>query len=125
MTILFAGAQVFLPAFTRLADAQGVADPRVAPKAGNFRQDRILVQPKPGVTLRQMEDVHGRMGAAVIKTLADSDNLQVVRVPGGLSVPDVIEHYLQSELVEAAEPDYIVHTSVLPNDSFVPARNGR
>jgi subtilisin family serine protease len=45
--------------------------------------------------------------------------LQIVHVPSGETVPDLIAKYQQSGLVEYAEPDYTVHAAAtLPNDPY-------
>lgn len=99
-----------------LANAQDSSRPQLGQSQSRTRQDRILVQPKRGVSLPQMAAVHTQIGAEVIKTLTDSENLQVIHVPQGISPINLIARYQKSELVQAAEPDFLVHTSVVPND---------
>src|ERR1043165_801370 len=65
----------------------------------NFRADRILVKPLPGVDLTAL---HGIIGAQVLRHYPAIGNLQVVRVPPGLTVPAVLALYQQSGLVAYA-----------------------
>ena len=79
----------------------------------NFRGDRILVKPLPGVDLTAL---HGITGAQVLRHYPAIGNLQVVHVPPGLTVPAVLALYQQSGLVAYAEADGIVHALATPND---------
>ena len=81
---------------------------------GDFRTDRILVKPKRG--LPNLGEVHARHGARVLRTFPGMDNLQVVHLPAGAKVGEVIARYQQSGLVEFAEPDYWVRASDIPDD---------
>jgi len=87
----------------------------VAVAAEKFRDDTVLVKPKKGVALAQLEREHKRLGVRVQHTLKGVGNLQVVKLPPGLSVEKAIEHYQKSGKVEYAEPDYEVHA--LPVDT--------
>jgi len=73
-----------------------------------FRDDTLLVKPKKGVALAQLEREHRRLGVRVQHTLKGIGNLQIVKLPPGLSVEKAIEHYQKSGKVEYAEPDYMV-----------------
>ncbi len=79
-----------------------------------FRDDTVLVKPKKG-ELAQLKKLHQRLGVRVQHTLKGIGNLQIVKLPPGLSVEKAIEHYKKSGQVEYAEPDYIVHA--LPVDT--------
>jgi hypothetical protein len=70
-----------------------------------YRTDQILVKPKAGVA--HLNEAHGRVGARIRKSFARLGNLQVVQIPAGNRVQEVIDGYRESGLVEYAEPDYI------------------
>ena len=84
-----------------------------------YREDRILVKPKPGIKLAALENFHQARKAGVLRTFEGLGRLQVVTVPKGTTVPALIAQYQQSGLVEFAEPDYLVHAdATLPNDTY-------
>jgi len=84
-----------------------------------FRADRILVRPKADTNLAALANFHAAQKAQVTRTFEGIDNLQIVRLPKGETVPGFIRRYEQSGLVEYAEPDYIVHVAATtPNDPY-------
>src|ERR1043166_1211914 len=78
-----------------------------------FRRDRILVKPLPGVDLALVNELTGTL---VLQTFPAIDNLKVLQVPAGTDPLNLVAIYQQSGLVEYAEPDYIVHALLAPND---------
>ncbi len=103
-----------LGANQQAAAAVGVSAAR--PEAARFRPDKILVKPKKSVQTDQLTSYHAVIGAGVERTFSGIGNLQVVKLPPGVSVQQAIDHYKSSGLVEYAEPDYELHTCVAPND---------
>src|SRR5437660_3368661 len=93
---------VFLPAAENLLES--------------FRQDRILVKPKAGITLFSLGQLHASTGAQVLRRYPAIGNLQVLQVPSTASVSDLIGTYKHSALVEYAEPDFQVGALLAPND---------
>lgn len=82
-----------------------------------YRPDRILVQPKAGVTLTRFAAFHANQKSEVKKTFSGIGHLQVVNVPKGETVESLIAKYEHSGLVAFAEPDYAVRASAtIPND---------
>ncbi|MGA2139973.1 MAG: S8 family serine peptidase, partial [Verrucomicrobiia bacterium] len=84
--------------------------------SATFQSDRILVKPKKGHRVSELVAHHTSLGATIHRTFPRFGNLQVVRLPAGVSVQQAITHYQQSGLVEYAEPDYQVHAILTPND---------
>jgi len=80
---------------------------------GNYRSDRILVKPMPGVDL---SGLHLTLGTSLLQSFPAMGNLQILRLPTGTTVSAAISAYLQSGLVVYAEPDYTVHALLTPND---------
>src|SRR5688572_28663644 len=71
------------------------------PDAG-FREDRILVKPKPA---RDLAPLHRLLGIQVLRTYPEMGNLQVLLLPVGTTAAGTIATYQASGLVEYAEPD--------------------
>src|SRR5205823_3459182 len=82
-----------------------------------FRPGRILVIPK-AAKVGQMADLHRQKGRWVAKSFPDFKNLEVVDLPAGQDVLATVKEYLDSGLVESAEPDYLLYKSVAPDDPF-------
>jgi subtilisin family serine protease/subtilisin-like proprotein convertase family protein len=81
-----------------------------------FRKDRILVKPKAGVTPEELNALHAGRGSQVIGRYQELEGIEVVRLGQGTQVDDELAIYRSSELVEYAEPDYLVKADILPND---------
>src|SRR2546427_4004116 len=84
------------------------------PPPSGFRTDRILVKPNPGADLTTL---HAELGTTVYRSYSVISNLQTVQLPQGASVSNMLVRFQQSDLVQYAEPDYIVHALNEPNDS--------
>jgi subtilisin family serine protease len=83
------------------------------PPPAEFRTDRILVKPTANANL---DDLYRSVGTKVRHAFARLGGLQVVDLPAGASVEDILRVLQQSGLVQYAEPDYIVHVLAEPND---------
>lgn len=97
------------------AQVSAVAVTTVA--APPYRQDRILIKPRPGTSAVALAHFHASQQGKILHTFEGIGRLQIVELPKGASVPAFIAGYQQSGLVEFAEPDYEGHTAVTtPND---------
>jgi subtilisin family serine protease len=85
-------------------------------KNSAYRPDQILIQPKAETGSSDLAKFHAAHQAKVLHTFQRFHRLQVLKVPPGESVPDLISKYQKSGLVEFAEPDYLIHAEVTPND---------
>ena len=83
-----------------------------------YRDDTILVKPKKGVTLKQLDTEHKRLGARVQHTLKRVGNLQIVKLPPGWTVEQAVEHFKMSGKVEYVEPDYEVHATLVDTNEL-------
>jgi subtilisin family serine protease len=92
------GAQP-LPAFTRSAYAPG----------------EILVKYQTGNRAAASEFHQFQWGTRTLKFLA-SAGVHRIRLPEGMSVPEALERFRQDPLVAYAEPNYLRHLSLTPND---------
>lgn len=91
-----------------------------APPTAQYRPDHILVRPKPGTSAEALLRFHAANKARVLRLLPAEGGLQIVSVPAGQTVGDLVKSYQKSDLVEFAEPDYLAHTcGTSPNDPRV------
>lgn len=81
-----------------------------------YRSDRILIQPKPGISHAILARFHTAQKVGVRQEFEGIGGLQVVQVPQGVTVQDLISRYQKSGLVAFAEPDYEIHAALTPND---------
>ncbi len=81
-----------------------------------YRADQILIRPKSGVSLSLLAGFHAAQAGEVLNTFSKIGNLQILRVPQGKTVPDLIARYEKSGLVEFAEPDFFGRIDATPND---------
>jgi subtilisin family serine protease len=84
----------------------------VAP-APAYREDRILVMPKPDAAIASL---HSQWGAEVLARFPGLGGLQTVAVPPGETVATLIAKYQASGLVDYAEPDFFRYLNATPND---------
>jgi subtilisin family serine protease len=84
---------------------------------GRYRDGELLVKFRAGI-MRTSRAVHQETGARVVRSFSAVPNLEHVRLQEGLSVRDAVIRYMNDPNVEYAEPNYIKHVTVLPNDAF-------
>jgi len=82
-----------------------------------YREDRILVVPKAGRD-QLTAQFHTREKVAVHRRFTRLGNIQVLRVPKGMSAPALVERYRRSGHVKFAELDGYLEPAVAPNDPF-------
>jgi subtilisin family serine protease len=81
-----------------------------------YRLDRILIQPKAGADKALLADFHARHQCSILHEFSRAGGAQVLSVPSGETVTNLIVQYQQSGLVAFAEPDYYVYAAAAPND---------
>jgi len=81
-----------------------------------YRSDRILVKPKAGQELNTLSAFHRQHGTRLLRTFSDLEQVQVIEIQSGNSVPEIIAAYLKSGLVEYAEPDIWCHADLVQQD---------
>ena len=106
-------ALAVLVAWSVAVVAQVLVFAQINPSPAGFRTDRILVKPKPGADLTRL---HVSFGTKVLRQFPGIGNLQVLQLLPGADVRVLLGAYQQSGLVEYAEPDFIVHATLEPND---------
>ncbi len=111
----FSGMIALLFVFLAGASAS-TASPGAPVPSAPCREDQILIKPKPGVDPVTLANFHSARHGKVLHTFERLGRVQIVRLPEGETVPGFIAEYRQGGLVEFAEPDYLVHASLTPND---------
>jgi subtilisin family serine protease len=87
-------------------------------------KDTVLVRFKPearqdGMVLPDVAAAaHASVGATEVRALSGVAGLQLVKLPAGVTVPAAITKYEQNPNVLYAEPDYLRHVDVVPNDPY-------
>lgn len=104
--------------------------PRVAAKPPNraswagqpkFKRDEILVRFRPGVPQERANALHAAVRARPVKSWPSVRGLQLVQLPAGMTIKDAILAYRKNPDVLYAEPDYVVHALITPNDPHFPS----
>jgi subtilisin family serine protease len=94
------------------------------PAEGAWVPGEVLVRFRAGVGRARARDVHARLGARVIERIPPL-RVDVVRIPGGASVPEAIARYMRDPAVEVAEPNFRLHPlQALPTDPLFPDQWG-
>ena len=77
--------------------------------------DEIIVKFKPGNSDKVISNINSRHGASVLYT-SPFAGFKRLRIPKGKTVSEMVEIYSKNPNVEYAEPNYIAHALVVPND---------
>jgi subtilisin family serine protease len=91
--------------------------------AQKYVPGQLVVRFRHGIGKSAIQAHHAQVGAAVLKEFRVVENLQLVRLPAGISIKKAVRYYRARPDVLYAEPNYIRHAeqSILtPNDSRYP-----
>ena len=102
---------MLLPMLMIVGCQQQSAHTPIPPPPGpeeEYIPDQIIVKFNPGIPIEAQEQLHRELGTTVIHT-SPSAGFQVLQIPEGQTVPEMVEIYLQQPIVEYAEPNYIEH----------------
>ncbi len=77
--------------------------------------NELLVKMRPAVTESAGKAIHQKIGARLLHRF-DQVGWQHIQLPAGMSVSEGIARYQQQANVLSVEPNYLYHTSALPND---------
>ena len=72
--------------------------------------NQIIVKFKPGTPIEVQEQLHQELGTTVIHT-SPSAGFQVLQIPEGKTVPEMVTLYSEQPIVEYAEPNYVERMS--------------
>jgi len=75
--------------------------------------DEIIVKFKPGVGKKKIDQINLGHGTSVKRA---GSHFMRLNVPKGKTVSEMVEAYSRNPDVEYAEPNYIAHASMVPND---------
>jgi subtilisin family serine protease len=75
----------------------------------------LLVKFRPGTTVQKMSGLHKAVRAVGKKDFKGA-GVHHIKLPKDLSVEEAVESYVRDADVEYAEPNYLVHAAVLPDD---------
>jgi subtilisin family serine protease len=114
--LFVAGLILCLPLFSMEVHAKKEAEARPGVKEGKYRSDRILIQPKRGLAPASVEQLHRGNKTRVMRVLSDSEEVQVVQLPEGAEVREMVARYRNSGGVEWAEPDYWIRPALVGAD---------
>ena len=85
----------------------------------SLREDRILIKPKAGIELALLDNFHAGQNVRPLRTFDGLGNFQILSVPAGSRIHDLISTYQRSGLVDFAEPDFQLRAAgTNPNDPF-------
>ncbi len=78
----------------------------------------IIVQFRDDIASLDAEVAHSKTGATVIREFKRIKGLQLVKLSKHISLKRALESYLRNPRIEYAEPNYIVHATATPDDTF-------
>jgi probable HAF family extracellular repeat protein len=109
-------AALIAPKQFALAAAPIITDPQQYVSATRFHPNRILIKPKRGSSAGELNRLHASSRAHIYRRFPAIGNLQVLEFRGNPDIPAMVEQYRAHGAVEYAEPDYLAHSSLVPND---------
>jgi subtilisin family serine protease len=98
------------------AFVQGQVITNSPPGSAGFRTDRILVKPSRGIPDQALNNFHATTGAQVLRRFPRIERWQVLQLPPQAAVDQMLARYREAGLFQYAEPDYVVHALMEPND---------
>lgn len=99
------------------ADPFGLSNRVNRSRGPKYVPGEALVRFKPAVPKQFMQFGHAAVGAKVLRSSTLVDKLQLVRLPHDLPVEAAIQAYRRNPDVLYAEPNYVVRTLGVPNDT--------
>ena len=82
-----------------------------------YVSDEILVKFKSGILPAKVEEIFNEFNVTKIGEIGKLE-VRRLKIPEGTNVSEVIEMFKKNPFIEFAEPNYLVHTSFVPNDPF-------
>ena len=92
------------------------AGPQLAPAnlVGEYAADHFLVEYKAGANIRA---INAASGVAILDIIP-AINVHILRVPRGSTVAEMVSRFNRNPNIIFAEPDYIAHATLTPNDPY-------
>ncbi len=85
-------------------------------ETGRYVEGEVIVKFKDGH--RVTGALHRATGATVIRRFTMIPEIEVIRLPHGMSVKEGIIKYMSDPSVEYAEPNYIKKITIIPDDTY-------
>jgi len=85
------------------------------PGNAEYAPCEIIVKFKPGVSNEKIAGINSRYGTSVAYTSPHA-GFKKLHVPKGKTVPEMVEIYSKNPNIEYAEPNYVAHALMVPND---------
>jgi len=89
----------------------------IAMEVVDYVPDEIIVKFKPGANRMSINNFNAAIGVSEITTNKEL-GYKVLKTPPKKNVPEMVALYNQNPNVEWAEPNYIYHLLVTPNDTY-------
>ena len=84
---------------------------------GGYVLDEIIVKFKPGTSSKIISKLNSGQGA-FIRHGSPYAKFRRIKIPRGKTVSEMVEVYREDPNVEYAEPNYIAHALMVPNDPY-------
>ncbi|MEN8218885.1 MAG: S8 family serine peptidase, partial [Pseudomonadota bacterium] len=92
------------------AHSKNIVEPAIVP-------NELIVKFKHGVSRQEIDEINLKKGTSVFSVNHKASFMRL-RIHGkGKGIQTLIREYRQNNKVEYAEPNYIVHTTMIPNDT--------
>jgi subtilisin family serine protease len=88
----------------------------------NLSASRLLVKPRSNAERAALATFHRKNSVSVLRSYPAMGNLEVIQLPPGRKASAAIDAYQRSGLVAYAEPDYVLHGLLTPQDSLFVAQ---
>lgn len=98
------------PATPVPAPAPSTSTPSPSEPQQEYISDQIIVKFKDGTSVEAQEQLHQKLGTKLIHT-SPAAGFQVLQIPEGKTVEEMVARYSEQSIVEYAEPNYIEHIS--------------
>jgi serine protease len=82
-----------------------------------YAPDQVIVKFKVGASSASRTALNSSLGALVLYS-SPLDKFEVIQIPSGKTVPEMIAAYIGQANVEYVEPNYIAHAAWSPNDTY-------
>jgi probable HAF family extracellular repeat protein len=112
--LLLAGAFIVVDETALGAGSAAAKSQRIS--SAEFHPRRILIKPKRQTRNGELERIHAAVAGRTRRRFPGVGGLQVIEFPGRPNIPAILQKYRLSGAVEYAEPDYVAHASLVPND---------
>ncbi len=113
VALVFMLGAVSVPA----AEKFKVKQANLGPYGAKYAEDEIIVKFKAGINAAEIGKIHGKLGASEIYT-SRRGGFKRIKILSMATVKEMIDLYRANPEVEYAEPNYIYHAFMVPNDPY-------